>query len=235
MKSTSHGQVDRAHQVGQEEDGALQHADEQRLAAGVVARDLRAQLARRGAAARPAGRGSRRSPRRPCGRAVYARARRAPRRSAALGAQHAALDDRAHAAAEVEHRACRCGAAPATSSAWRAAPGTSRPAAPSASRCTTSRAQRRRQRGEPLERDRRRRPAAVELLGHERVEHLGLVAQQRGGAQHVRRGGRVDRLAAPARARGARGCARSLSPSLRRVVAPGEPALPRSRRSSPRA
>ena len=31
MKSTSHGIVDVAHQVAQEEDGALEHADEQQV------------------------------------------------------------------------------------------------------------------------------------------------------------------------------------------------------------
>ena len=36
---------DRAHQVGHEEDRALEHADEQQLAAGVVGGDLRAELA----------------------------------------------------------------------------------------------------------------------------------------------------------------------------------------------
>ena len=39
------GHVDVAHQVGEEEDGALQHADQQQVLALVVARDLRAQLA----------------------------------------------------------------------------------------------------------------------------------------------------------------------------------------------
>ena len=40
MKSTSHGIVDVAHEVGEEEHGALEDADEQRVLARVVARDL---------------------------------------------------------------------------------------------------------------------------------------------------------------------------------------------------
>ena len=43
MKSTSHGIVDLAHEVGQEEDGALEDADEQQVAVGVVAGDLLAE------------------------------------------------------------------------------------------------------------------------------------------------------------------------------------------------
>ena len=38
MKSTSHGHVDLAHEVGEEEHGALEHADEQQVPALVVAR-----------------------------------------------------------------------------------------------------------------------------------------------------------------------------------------------------
>ena len=45
MKSTSQRVVQVAHQVGEEEHGALQHADEQQVAALVVARDLLRQLA----------------------------------------------------------------------------------------------------------------------------------------------------------------------------------------------
>ena len=45
MKSTSQGDVELAHEVGEEEDGALEDADEQQLLALVVARDLLAQLA----------------------------------------------------------------------------------------------------------------------------------------------------------------------------------------------
>ena len=45
MKSISHGHADRAHQVGHEEHGSLEHADEQELAAGVVGGDLLAELA----------------------------------------------------------------------------------------------------------------------------------------------------------------------------------------------
>ena len=41
MKSISHGIVRLAHEVGHEEDGALEDADEQQVAAGVVGRDLR--------------------------------------------------------------------------------------------------------------------------------------------------------------------------------------------------
>ena len=43
MKSISHGTVSCAHQVGHEEDGALEHADEQEVAPVVVGRDLRAE------------------------------------------------------------------------------------------------------------------------------------------------------------------------------------------------
>ena len=45
MKSTSHVGLQVAHEVGEEEDRALQHADQQQLAALVVARDLLGQLA----------------------------------------------------------------------------------------------------------------------------------------------------------------------------------------------
>ena len=45
MKSTSHGHVEVAHQVRQEEDGALQHPDEEQVAARVVGGDLPAQVA----------------------------------------------------------------------------------------------------------------------------------------------------------------------------------------------
>ena len=38
MKSTSHGISMLAHEVGQEEDGALEHADQQQVPVGVVAR-----------------------------------------------------------------------------------------------------------------------------------------------------------------------------------------------------
>ena len=44
MKSTSQGTLELAHQVRQEEDRALQHADQEQLAALVVARDLLAEL-----------------------------------------------------------------------------------------------------------------------------------------------------------------------------------------------
>ena len=45
MKSTSHGTLDLAHQVGEEEHRALQHADQQQVAVRVVSRDLGAELA----------------------------------------------------------------------------------------------------------------------------------------------------------------------------------------------
>ena len=53
MKSISQGDlvVDLAHQVGEEEDRALEDPDEQQRAAGVVAGDLFAQLRARGAPA----------------------------------------------------------------------------------------------------------------------------------------------------------------------------------------
>ena len=44
MKSISQGIVERAHQVGDEEHGALEHADQHQVAALVVAADLRAEL-----------------------------------------------------------------------------------------------------------------------------------------------------------------------------------------------
>ena len=53
MKSTSHGHVDAAHQVGDEEHGALQHAHHEELAARVVARDLARRARPRGAGAPP--------------------------------------------------------------------------------------------------------------------------------------------------------------------------------------
>ena len=40
-----HGHLDRAHQVGEEEDRPLQHTDQQQRAVGVVARDLLAERA----------------------------------------------------------------------------------------------------------------------------------------------------------------------------------------------
>ena len=45
MKSISHGTRERPHQVGHEEDRALEDADEQQLAAGVVGGQLAAELA----------------------------------------------------------------------------------------------------------------------------------------------------------------------------------------------
>ena len=143
MKSTSQGSVDRAHQVGEEEDGALQHADEQRVAARVVARDLRAQLA--DAVLQIVRLDQDLADRRVAHEGAECR-------SPALGVQHPRSatartpPPRSSIARPVRRRA-------ATSSACFAAPGTSLPAAPSASRCTTSRAQRGRQRRKALERD----------------------------------------------------------------------------------
>ncbi len=65
MKSISHGTVMRAHQVGDEEHRALQHADQQRVEPGVVARDLGAELDDPAAELRP----PRPAPRRSAGRA----------------------------------------------------------------------------------------------------------------------------------------------------------------------
>ena len=45
MKSTSHGTSSCAHQVGQEQHGTLQNADQHQILPRVVARDLRGQLA----------------------------------------------------------------------------------------------------------------------------------------------------------------------------------------------
>ena len=45
MKSTSQATSMLAHEVGQEEDGALEHADQQQVLALVVARDLRPSCA----------------------------------------------------------------------------------------------------------------------------------------------------------------------------------------------
>ena len=82
MKSISHGTVRSPHQVGHEEDGALEHADEQQIAARVVGRDLVAEL---GDARRSASSSIRTSPT-PARARVSAhslplrRSRRAPRR-----------------------------------------------------------------------------------------------------------------------------------------------------------
>ena len=62
MKSISHGTVSSPHQVGDEEHGALQDADEEQVAALVVGRDLGARARRCGSAARPPRSGSRRRP-----------------------------------------------------------------------------------------------------------------------------------------------------------------------------
>ena len=72
-------------------------------------------------------------------------------------------------------------------------------------------AQGRRQLGQPLELDRAaRRPfRAIELSVDQGVEHLGLVAQQLGRAQHVARRRPGGPRPAPAPGRGGPGCARS--------------------------
>ena len=114
----------------------------------------------------------------------------------------------------------------ATSSAWRAAPATGRPAARSAS-CWTTR--RRSAGGSSASRSSVIEPGGappepVELGGDEGVEHLGLLAQQLGGAQHVGGGRRVDlgeRRGQPV-ADPVAGVGRLV---VAGVVAPGEPAL----------
>ena len=132
--------VDLAHQVGEEEDRALEHADQQQVAAGVVARDL-ARRARARAAARSSA-WTRISPiaasrehrqrilrPRPGGmrrRRAAARAEAQPRRRGPAARS---------AAADVERAAL--GAARAPRPCGGRSPGASPPAAPSASRCTT--------------------------------------------------------------------------------------------------
>ena len=100
MKSISQGTVEVAHQVGEEEHGALQHADHEQVAALVVPADLLAQLgdAPLQVLAGDQGLADR--------RVAHGRSAAQSRlgRASALGAQHAALGDRPHAAAEVEHR-----------------------------------------------------------------------------------------------------------------------------------
>ena len=115
MKSTSHGISICAHQVGEEEDGALEHADQEQVAPGVVARDLRAELAHavlqvvgldedladaRVAQHRPASYGAR------AGRGAAPPARARPE------AQRAAADLGPQAAADVERAALGAGRAP---------------------------------------------------------------------------------------------------------------------------
>ena len=87
MKSISHGHGELAHQVGHEEHGALEHADQQQVAALVVGRDLGSELgdprpqrvlARSGSRRRPRGRVT--SPR-PPGSPARRPPSRAPRRS----------------------------------------------------------------------------------------------------------------------------------------------------------
>ena len=222
------GDVEVAHQVGEEEHGALEHADHDQLAAGVVAADLRAQLGDaplqvlsgdEGLADRGVDHG--------------AQSRYRGRSRHALGAEDAALDDGADAAAEVE-RVEPLRRRPATWSAKRAAPATGRPAASSARRWRTSRRSAGCSSAKRCERDRApRRAVAVQLGVDQGVEHLGLVAQQRRRAQHVLRRRRVDPLQLRAAGRGGRGCARSRPPRCwRRRARPAR--APRSRRWSRR-
>ena len=217
--------LDVAHEVGQEEHGALEHADQQQVLARVVARDLGGQLADPvlelvgldedladggvahggSVGAVSAGRGRRRSAR--CPR-VRARARRPPRSSAPAVASAR------------------------TSSVRRAARGTAPPVAVLGQP----------PHDEPGERRRQGRAggrasisvAAGERGVDDRVEHRGLLAQQLGRAQRrwPRRPG--GPRAAPAAARGGRGCARRRPtrwwrPRARAGRARG------SRRRSPRA
>ena len=159
-------------------------------------------------------------------------------RAAAAGARGAAarlepqppvLGDRAQAAAEVERRAAARGAEREELRARGPTAGARAGAASSASRCRHSRAS-----AGGSARERRllvgRAPASTT-----RVEHRGLVAQQRERAQDVRLGRRVQRAQRGQQLVRARGCARTPATALRRVLAPRQPALARSTPRSPRA
>src|SRR6476469_484621 len=113
-------------------------------------------------------------------------------RSSALGAQHAPLHHRAHAAAEIEPG----DAGPAQGGDLVGVVCRARDRAPGGAvgeALNDEPAQGRRQLGEPAQLDR----AALGSVGAElgvdqRVEHLGLVAQQLGRAQDVASGGGVN-------------------------------------------
>ena len=222
MKSTSQGTSMLAHQVGEEEHRALEHADEQQVAARVVRARSRApscahallqlvgldeDLADR--------RGSRIAARRLVTRA---RGRRA------LEAQHAVLDDRARAVAQVEHAAPSPGRrARGSSASAPAAPGRTgrrrRPRRGAARRAARARAAAPR-RCSTRDRGRGRRARVVDDV----VEHLGLVAQQLARcAATLRLGGRVQRAQRrqqPVRARG-RGRSASVVVASRPRATPG--------------
>src|SRR5436305_3417602 len=149
---------------------------------------------------------------------------RAALRRSALGAQHAALDHGTHAAAKIKHRGA--GAAQArdlvsvVSGAWHGPAG-----GPIGEPLDDETAQGRWELRQAAQLDcAALRTVCTELGVDERVEHLGLVAQQLGRAQDVARGGRVDlgKRRGKAMANAIAGVA-----ALRVgwIVPPGEPAL----------
>ena len=203
MKSTSHGIVELAHQVREEEHRALQHADQQQVLARVVAGDLRRQLAHPARRGPRRGRGSRRSRRRrltaiqfsrgfaPVGRGGTARRALGVRPNRSTPSR----DARPDAVREVERRR-PCSPSAAISSARRAAPGAGRPAALVGQPLHDQPAQRRRQRAQPRELDlRAARP------GPRRRARRAPPPRRAGSRRAPARcacGRRVDRLAAPA-------------------------------------
>ncbi len=177
MKSTSHGIVDRAHEVGEEEHRALEDADEQQVATVVVAGDLGAELA--DAVLELVGLDEDLADHR-----VAHGARDATRLgAAAVGCAHQR-------------------STPASTTARAPSPRSSAPsssARTSSSRAGGARAQRaRRVLGQPAQHEARRAPrgsaasvaraiavAAAERGGDDLVEHRRLVAQQLRGAKDV--------------------------------------------------
>ena len=108
----------------------------------------------------------------------------------------------------------------AISSARPPAPGARPPAASSASRWITSRAQRRRERSQPLEPDLASSPSTSSTSASSTV---GLLAEDLGEREHVVLRRRVDRRSAPAPGRRGFGCGRTRRSALRLVLAPLSP------------
>ena len=204
MKSTSTGIVEVAHQVREEEHGALEHADEQQVLARVVARDLARPAPGPGAARSSAGTrvspiASSSRPRVSTLRGVR-RARAGPAVRASHEAQHPRSVDAPARRRQIEHRGAVLGqrgdlvGAPARPR--RAGP----PAAPSASRWTTSR---RSAGGSARSRASSISLAPVERLVDERVEHGAprRAGSRRAPARSPRRRDAPPRAPAPARSR----------------------------------
>ena len=221
MKSTSQGTSMRAHEVGQEEDRALEHADEEQVAALVVRRDLLRRARGRGAPARRAGRGSRRS----AGSRIQVADSSVSGAAAAFAPS--AARRRRRPRGRPRPRPARRRASARSSSDAPGARGHRPPGRVLGQPPHDEPGERRRQRREVLGAD---VVAAVEHRRHELVEHLGLLAQE------LRRSAATLRSAAGCSARSAgtrpsRARARAYGAvGVGRVLAPRQPALAAVRR-----